>query len=112
MNNRKVAEKLTAHPLNQQFATMSQEVNRIMLNCDLSQPHQTRMEIIEEYTAKLVTSGFERPMIARVVRNGIISYKRALAKHNLNLEDLHNPATQGLHRRRLLKIVNKSEWGR
>ena len=34
------------------------------------------------------------------------TFKRALTKHKLNMRDLHLPASTGLHRKRLFKIIN------
>ena len=83
-----------------------------MLRCDLETEEEVIREVLEEFSTKLVTSKFDKVMIAKIMRNGIIAYMKALSRYKKNKRDLNLPAEVGMHLRRLEKVVNKSEWYR
>ena len=71
MSNVKVAEFGTAHPINSIYATLSQEVNRRLLRCDLETKEEVLRDVLEEFSTKLVTSKFGKVMVAKIIRNGM-----------------------------------------
>ena len=107
MVNFKVAEAGSAHPDNQQYATLSQQVKTRMLNCDLSTNKGVRVDILNEFVKMLITSKFKRIMFAKIVRNGVLAYLKDLAKHRLRIKSIHTSAAQGMYVRR----INKSKGG-
>ena len=74
ISNVKVAEAESTHPSNQKYATLYQQVMTRMLNCDMMTPMKTRVAILNDFVKKLRTSGYSRGMIARVIRNGVVSF--------------------------------------
>ena len=68
--------------------------------------------MLDQYSKKLVTSGFPKVMIAKIVRNGILAYQKAVARHNSRKRDINEPGEIGMYLRRLGKIVDKGEWYR
>ena len=83
-----------------------------LLNCDLTTPDDVVIEILNNFVKKLVTSGFKKIKIATIIRNGVISYLKSLAKHKLSIRNIHNPTAHGMHLRRINKVIEKNEWFR
>ena len=81
MANVKVAEAASAHPTNQKFATPSQQVKTSMLNCDLSTSMEVRIEILNKFVKSLLTSGYKRTMVGKIIRDGVVLYLQDLARH-------------------------------
>ena len=51
-------------------------------------------------------------MVARIIKNGLVSYLRDFAKHQKQIKSIHMSAAHGMYLRRLVKVIDKSEWFR
>ena len=70
---------------------------------------EVRLKILNRFTKTLVASGYPRVMTARIIRNGVVSYMKDVAKHKAQIRNIHTSAAQGMYLRRLGKLVDKSE---
>ena len=85
----------SAQPLNGKVATLSQDVVRLLSNCEKGTDHSDVMYCMEKFTMRLQRSGYPVELARRIMRSGIISYERRLRRELAGAGRIHRPEEEG-----------------
>ena len=102
----------SAQPLNGKVATLSQEVVRILSNCEKTTEKATKMECLEGFCARLNRSGYPVALAARILRSGIMTYQRRRTREDNGGTRIHRPEAEGKDDRRRKKLCGQNKWFR
>merc|ERR1712215_569228 len=102
----------SAHSLNSKIATLTQDVYRIMSNCSHETTVDERSAHLEEFTRRLRLSHYPPSIMAKIISNGVVTYKRALEREKRKERNLHRLGEEELVERKLRKISLKENWFR
>ena len=81
-----------------------------MFNCSKDITVEVRCKILEQFCRKMVTSGYKKPLIAKVLRNGLIGYNRAINLENKGTRPVHQKLPVGTNKRIRKKLLDKTNW--
>ena len=107
-----VTDYHSAHSLNSKIATLTQDVYRIMSNCSPETTLEEKSAHLEEFTRRLRLSHYPPSISAKIISNGIVTYKRALEREARKERNLHRLGEEGLVERKLRKVSLKENWFR
>ena len=92
---------------------LSNDLIRMFLNTREDTETEVKDKIIDDYSTKLRTSGFEIDQVRRLIVAGIKGYERKLAKSKLSgRKTIHRSAKESQGLRRRTKLLGKSSWFR
>ena len=95
---------------NSKISSLSQEIMRRMKNTSEDVHMKERIEVVDQYCRKLLSSGYANDQIDRIVTAGLRGYERALSKHRRGIKKLHTGAAEGASSRYRKKLLSKSRW--
>ena len=70
----------SAQPMNMKIASLSQDAYRILSNCEKHTERSTVIQCLEEFCSRLRISGYPVKVAGKILRNGIVTYRRRLAR--------------------------------
>ena len=108
--NKQVLNKKSAMSENGKIASLSQELIRRLKNTDLSLPQNNKDDIINMYCRKMVTSGYTRSQIHRIITAGLRGFDKMVLRQAKGLCEIHRPAAKGAATRNRKKLLGKSRW--
>ena len=76
----------------------------------LTLPTPIRVKFIDEFSRKMLTSGYKREQTKSVIEAGIKGYERAVVKHMSGKRALHQRGKDGVSSRNRKKLLEKSTW--
>ena len=83
-----------------------------MSNCSPETTLEERSAHLEEFTRRLRLSHYPPSISAKIISNGIVTYKRALEREAREERNLHRLGEEGLVERKLGTISLKENWFR
>ena len=86
----------STHSLNSKIATLTQDVYRIMSNCSPETMLEEGSAHLEECTRRLRLSHYLPSISAKIILNGVVTYKRALEREKRKERKLHRLGEEGL----------------
>ena len=81
-----------------------------MKNTSLDLPATTRVRIIDDFTSKLVSSGYCREQTKKIVLAGLKGFEKAVRLHKEGKRTLHRSAHEGAAGRNRKKLLERSNW--
>ena len=113
MSSSVTVQKVTAMDENQKVKTLSNELTRRLLNTSEALVDEDRVMVVDNYTQKLMNSGFGVEQIRKIIVNGILAYERKLREsRSVSGRKLHRTAQESGGRRMRKKLLDKTEWFR
>ena len=106
----KVIDRRSALSENCKLASLSQNMIRRMRNTSERVETRERVEIVDNYTAKLINSGYTMDQARRVIVAGLKGYESQLEKAVRDGSKLHRSAKEGAAARYRKKLTAKSKW--
>ena len=103
--------KTSAMGENQKVQSLSNDLVRRLLNTKEDLPCGYKEVVVDDYGNKLLTSGYGREQVTRILLNGIKGYmsKRNRRKANGSLR-IHRTADESKHGRIKKNLLGKSSW--
>ena len=95
---------------NTKVSSLSQDLIRRLKNINLELPTSARVEAINDFASKLMSSGYTRDQTRTIVVAGIKGYEKAVKLHLEGTRKLHRSAMEGAARRYKKKLLDKSNW--
>ena len=95
---------------NTKVSSLSQDVIRRLKHTSLTLPTAARVKIIDEFSRKMLTSGYKREQTKSVIEAGIKGYERAVVKHISGKRAQHQRGRDGISSRNRKKLLEKSTW--
>ena len=89
----------SAQPLNSKVASLSQDVYRIISNCEKDVPRDEVVKCLDKFCARLKLSGYPIRLAGRIVRNGLLCYSKRLLREKSGGSRIHRPETEGRQQR-------------
>ena len=106
-----VIQKRSAMPENMRVATLNQEVIRRMLNTSERFEDDYRIQVVDDYAAKLINYGYDLEYTRKIIVGGLTGYERKLAlsrnKDHPRWKPLHPGALYNAGGRRKKKMLEK-----
>ena len=94
------------------LATLSQEVFRVLGNCNDEVTINEKLELLEEFSARMKISGYPHKIAGKVVLNGLKCYFSKVDKAERTNQMFHRQESEGKFERKLGKLAAKSNWFR
>ena len=110
MSAKTVIMKNSALSENSKVASLSQDLVRRMKTTSQDLSMDRRIDIIDEYAAKLTRSGYSRIQTTKIIVAGLRGFERALKRHREGKTKLHRSAAEGAVKRNRKKLLDKSTW--
>ena len=95
---------------NPKIQVLSNDLVRRLLNTQEELPKEYREDIINKYGRKLLTSGYGREQIAKIIVDGIKGYEGRLRKSRNGIRKLHRTGTESMGGRIKKKLLSKTNW--
>ena len=96
---------------NSKMKILANDLTRRLLNTSESIEMDERIKIIDDYSQKLVNSGYGIDQVRRIVLNGIKGYERKLMEsRESGGRKIHRTAGESSGMRSRKKLLGKSEW--
>ena len=109
-----VLHKRSAMPEDIRRATLNQELIRRMVNTSELVDVEKRVEIVDDYTQKLINSEYTTDEAREIVVGGLKGYERLLSlskdKDNIRWKPLHMAGNWNGMNRRMAKLRSKNNW--
>ena len=105
-----VVAKKSAMSENGKVASLSQDLVRRLKNTSLGLSQEQKNEIINQYSRKLVTSGYQKEQVRRIITAGLKGFERLLERQVKGSQDIHRPAAKGAAARNKAKLLGKAKW--
>ena len=112
MNNKLVIHQKSAMSENGKIASLSMEVIRRLKNTSIELSQDRIDGIIDDFTVKLVGSGYGMQQAYSIINAGLKGFEKLLKKQTDGKMDLHRPAASGVASRNRKKLTSKSNWFR
>ena len=112
MSNKMVISKQSAMAENSKIAALRQDLVRRLKNTSLELDQIEWDRVIDNYSVKLISSGYDRKQVHRVVTAGLKGFERLLYKQEQGLGNIHRPAASNRKARNKKKLLGKSNWFR
>ena len=111
MSSNVCVQKMSAMEENAKMKTLANDLTRRLLNtCELM-GNGVRVGIVDEYSKKLLTSGYRLDQVRKIILNGIKAYERKLKESKMpGGRKLHRNAGESSGKRCRKKLLDKSEW--
>ena len=95
---------------NSKMKILANDLVRRLLNTSESLGMENRIKVVDDYSQKLLNSGYRREQVQRIIVNGIKAYERKLKEHRDGIRNLHRTAGESGGARSRKKLLDKSEW--
>ena len=105
-------KKASAMAENSKIQILANDLVRRLLNCHRGLHKSYKEAVVDQYSQKLLNSGFGRPQVVRIIVAGIKGYERKVARCLVEGRPLYRTARQSGASRARKKILGKSEWFR
>ena len=105
-----VIHKQSALAENSKMASLSQEMVRRMKTTSERIPMKERVQVVDDFSIKLITSGYGREQAGRIITAGLMGYENALRRDRDGKGKLHKSAADGAAARNRRKLLAKSNW--
>ena len=102
----------SAQSHNGKIASLSQEVFRIMSNCNEFVSVAERTELLEDLSERLKMSGYPAKVSGQVMMNGLKCYFMKVEKARKMGKMFHRPGSEGRVERKINKLAGKNTWFR
>ena len=110
MSAKTVIRRNSALSENTKVASLSQDLIRRMKNTSLDLPIAARVQIVDEFSSKLLTSGYSREQIKKIAIAGLKGFEKAVRSHKEGKRTLHRSAHEGAAGRNRKKLLERSNW--
>ena len=111
MSSNMVMQKSSAMDENTKMKILANDLTRRLLNTSESLGMDAKISVVDQYSQKLMNSGFRVEQIRRIVINGIKAYeKRVQESRSEGGRRLHRTAGESSAGRIRKKLLGKSEW--
>ena len=110
MSSKLVTAKQSAMGQNGKMASLSQELIRRMKNTNLDLDQSQCDKVIDDYSVKLVSSGYERQQVHRVITSGLRGFEKMVRKQKDGQGDIHKPASSTKTTRNRKKLLGRCSW--
>ena len=110
MARKTVINKHSALSEKTKVSSLSQELIRRMKNTSESIQDDVRIEIVNDYSYQLLSSGYSHVQTRDIVEAGLKGYENILKKCKKGETRLHRSAEEGAGRRMKKKLLGKSIW--
>ena len=112
VSSRMLTPYRSAQSHNGKIATLSQEVFRVMANCNEFVTLEERKELLEDLSDRLRISGYPVKISGKVMLNGLKCYFSKVQKAEKSSKMFHRPENEGKLERKLSKLAGKATWFR
>ena len=103
-------QKSTAMEQNTLVGILANEVMRRMLNIGGKTGNQARLEAVDNYAVKLLTSGFGIEQTRRIILSGLKGYEGKVQRRKLEMAPLYRTSEDSGKSRARKKLLGKSTW--
>ena len=110
MNNKLVIHQNSAMSENGKIASLSMEVIRRLKNTSIELDQERIDRIIDNFTVKLISSGYGMQQAYTIINAGLKGYEKLLKKQTDGIMNIHRPAANGVASRNRKKLTSKSSW--
>ena len=94
------------------FAILSQELCRRLFNCKSTVTQARVNEIIDEFSLKLLRSGYSIPQVRQIFISGMRAFQSKVRVAKESGQNLHRSAAASLKSRIKRKVFEKVQWFR
>ena len=105
-------QKNSAMGDNVKFQILSQDMVRRLLNTSDSMGAETRELVVDNYSQKLINSGYPREQVRRIIINGIRGLTNKRRRRAAEGKELRQTAARSKAKRYKDKLLSKSTWFR
>ena len=112
MQTQLVTMERSAMGAQQKHAILSNDLVRRLSMVSPSISMEERLEVIDHYTKKLKTSGYNQNQCQELVRSGVVGYKNKIKNRKKNNQPFYRSAKTTLGARIKKKLTEKSNWFR
>ena len=110
MARKSVIHKSSALSEKTKVSSLSQDLIRRMKNTSESIPDKVRIDIVNEYSDQLLSSGYSPTQTQDIIEAGLKGYENLLKKCVRGEAKLHKSAAEGAGMRMRKKLLGKSTW--
>ena len=103
-------QKTSAMEQNTMVGILSNEVMRRMLNIGGGTSLKARLDALDNYAVKLLTSGFSLEQTRRIILSGVRGYEGKVRRRELEMTPLYRTSEESGSSRARKKILGKSTW--
>ena len=103
-------QKNSAMDQNSKMKILANDLIRRLLNTSEAMGIEERIKIVDQYSQKLINSGYGVDQVQKIIINGIKGYERRLKEDRDGSRGLHRTAGQSAGIRTRNKLLDKSEW--
>ena len=103
-------QKNTAMEQNTLVGILANEVMRRMLNIGGETSTQARLDAVDGYAVKLLTSGFNIEQTRRIILSGLRGYERKVQRRKFEMTPLYRTSEDSVKSRARKKLLGKSTW--
>ena len=104
-------QKVSAMEENSKMKTLANDLTRRLLNTSETLGLEERVRVVDNYSQKLVNSGFGIIQVRKIIINGILGYERRVKESELpGGRKLHRTAEESSGGRSRKKLLGKTEW--
>ena len=108
--NKCVIHKQSALGENSKIASHTQNLIRRMKCTSELLPMESRIVVIDEFCRQLISSGWGRDQVDKIVTAGLLGYENIKLEAKKSGMGIHKSAAEGAVARRRKKLVGKSSW--
>ena len=112
MTSSKTVQQDSAMEENAKLKTLSMDLIRRFLNSCEALGREEKKRIVDEYSTKLINSGFSKEKTAQIIVNGIKGYEMKIERSKRTGVPLRRSAKLSSFTRRRKKLLGKSSWFR
>ena len=104
----------SAMPYEMKRSSLSQELLRRMMNMDKLTTQQEMDKTINEFSRKLIKSGFNLSQVREILVSGLKGYENKLTREKIFNEPMHKNQSEAktYHERKITKMVEKCSWNK
>ena len=109
-NSNETIQRKTAMGEDSKIQILSNDLIRRLKNNSEELGEGAKVEIVDNYTQKLLNSGYQGEQLQRIVTNGIKGYENKLRRCRAQGAKLHDCSTDSQGARFRKKLLAKSTW--
>ena len=95
---------------NAKMKILANDLTRRLLNMSEDLGMDERVKVIDDYSQKIINSGYSRDQTRKIVINGIKAYENKLELCRRGERKLHRNAAESFGKRSRKKLLDKTEW--
>ena len=109
---KEVMRQNTALSENTKVSSLAQDLIRRMKHTSILLPMTQRVEVINEFTKKMLSSGYDKEQTKSVTVAALKGYEKAVERHEAGVRPLHLKAKYGLSGRNRKKLLGNHHGSR